>query len=58
MTIDRAIELLRVEYDKACKDENIYNPVAYALHKVQRKTSREFKKLMLSAKNPKEGKPE
>lgn len=32
ITIDRAVEILREEYEKACKNPVIRNPVAYALY--------------------------
>ena len=33
ITIDRAVEILREEYEKAFKNPVIRNPVAYALYK-------------------------
>lgn len=32
ITIDRAVEILREEYEKACKNPVVRNPVAYALY--------------------------
>lgn len=32
ITIDRAVEILREEYEKACKNSVVRNPVAYALY--------------------------
>lgn len=34
MTIDKAIKLLKSEYEKACRLEFVRNPLAYALYKV------------------------
>ena len=36
MSIEKAIELLRIEYQKALKCGYVRNPVAYALYKVWR----------------------
>lgn len=33
ITIDRAIEILREEYERACKNPIVWNPVAYALYR-------------------------
>ena len=32
ITIDRAVEILREEYKKACENPVVRNPVAYALY--------------------------
>ena len=37
MQIDEAIKMLKAEYEKALKQERIYNPLAYALHQVWKK---------------------
>lgn len=37
MTLDIAINMLKVEYEKALKQERIHNPLAYALYQVWRK---------------------
>ena len=36
MTLVKAINLLKTEYERACKLDYVRNPLAYALHKVWR----------------------
>ena len=36
MTLQKAIQLLESEYERAKKIEYVYNPIAYALYKVWR----------------------
>lgn len=40
MQIDEAIKMLKAEYEKALKQERIYNPLAYALHQVWKKADK------------------
>ena len=37
MTLEQAIKALETEYERAKKLEWVYNPLAYALHRVWRK---------------------
>lgn len=34
MTLVKAINLLKTEYERACKLDYVHNPLAYALYKV------------------------
>ena len=42
MTLEVAIEMLKIEYEKAKKNEYIFNPLAYALYQVWKKTDRKI----------------
>ena len=41
MTIQKAIQLLEKEYERAIKLEYVYNPLAYALYQVWKKADNE-----------------
>lgn len=41
MTIDKVIELLKTEYEKATESNYVYNPLAYALYQVWKIADRE-----------------
>ena len=45
MTLDKAIELLKLNYDKAITNPTIYNPIAWALYKTWRAADSKGKKL-------------
>ena len=39
MTLEKAIEMLKAEYERALKLEFVYDPLAWALYRVWRKVS-------------------
>ena len=43
MTLKEAIKMLETEYERAKKLEYVYDPLAFALHRVWRKADRERK---------------
>lgn len=45
MTLDKAIEILKLNYDKAVTNPTIYNPIAWALYKTWRAADSKEKKL-------------
>ena len=45
MTLDRAIELLKQNYDRAINNPTVRNPVAWALYKTWRAADSKEKKL-------------
>lgn len=40
MTLEKAIEMLKAEYEKASKRAEIHNPLAFALYQVWKKADR------------------
>lgn len=40
MTLEKAIELIKTEFEKANKSEQIKNPLAYAIYQVWKKADK------------------
>lgn len=44
MSLEKAIEILRAEYERAVKLEWVHNPIAYALYQTWKKADERSKK--------------